>query len=184
MLPGLLFEYIPKQLPYVGSNAQDLWGFYNGNSYNTNLLIYNINGNVNTEPTATYGADRTVNASFVDAGMISKITYPTGGYSRFVFEPNQYFTTLVGGLRIKRIVSVDNFGNGVTKSFNYFDPLPISNLYSTSMDAMGLLFKFDYSEFDNSVPPSGGTRRYNTYYENFSFQMGTSSGARVTFGCL
>jgi len=180
LLPGYLFDYTNTQLPYVGSNAQDLLGFYNGASTNTNMLIYDVNGNLNSEPSAAYGANRSVNASYATAGMISKITFPTGGYSRFVFESNQYNSTLVGGLRIKRIVSVDNAGSMITKSYNYYNPVLISNMYSTSVDAMALLFKFQYTESVNDE--YNPTRTYNNYYENFSFPLGSSSGSAVTYG--
>lgn len=79
------FEYLDKDLipgfyttgtskPY----AQDIWGFYNGIG-NTHAI--NI-------PYTQYGASKHA-TNKVKIGALTKIIYPTGGYSLVDYEPNQ-----------------------------------------------------------------------------------------------
>lgn len=67
--------------------------------------------------------------------VLSKITYPTKGYTQFYYENHEYYAyvdnsmyssslfnvgeTLAGGLRVKRIVSVDENGGYTTKEYTY-----------------------------------------------------------------
>ncbi|MGH2565459.1 MAG: hypothetical protein ACRDE5_13160, partial [Ginsengibacter sp.] len=111
-LPASSFGYAPNTLPYVGSCAQDYWGFYNGATGNTNLLIYGTDGHVNDAPSTAYGANRNTNPDSIGACMLNRINFPTGGYSTFQYECNKLAATYVGGLRIKKIVSYDGYGNG------------------------------------------------------------------------
>lgn len=87
---GHSFDYfedapLPKRLSF----AQDLWGFYNGETNNPSLL-----------PTGVFedhfydsGANREVGeASDVRLFTLKRLTYPTQGYSEFDFENNySYF---------------------------------------------------------------------------------------------
>ena len=96
------FEYeSPENLPRTNSLSQDYYGYYNG-SHNT--VLY---------PKTSYqyvtdGANRDVNFDYAKMGMLTKITYPTGGHTVFTYEPNtsnyttpierqdyDYFDTLV-----------------------------------------------------------------------------------------
>ncbi|WP_343898742.1 hypothetical protein, partial [Chitinophaga japonensis] len=87
------FEYNNTPLPRVFSYAADYWGFYNGAKYNTSLMpnklpvqeILKRWGNVGT-------ANRAPDDNFIMAGILNKITYPTGGYTTLQFEPNKYRT--------------------------------------------------------------------------------------------
>lgn len=62
--------------------AQDHWGFFNGQS-NTTLIPAFSNG-IHTHP----GANREPNWPYTKSNMLEKISYPTGGYTIFEFEPN------------------------------------------------------------------------------------------------
>ena len=84
-------------------------------------------------------ASRKPNADFACRGLLSQITYPTGGYTTFEYEPHQYkdmvtrdsssdnlpylkigsstFTT--GGLRIKKITDHPLTGTPNTRSYLY-----------------------------------------------------------------
>lgn len=80
------FEYYPGQVPPRESASQDHWGYYNGKA-NSKLV-----------PSVTYGgqlftagaADRNLDFNFAVIGMLKKVSYPTGGYSTFVYEQNTY----------------------------------------------------------------------------------------------
>jgi len=78
----------PQQLPSRFSYSQDHWGYYNGASNGIWLV-----------PTTTVmdawgafitltGANREVNNSFNQAGILQSITWPTGGRTVFQYESN------------------------------------------------------------------------------------------------
>jgi hypothetical protein len=74
--PPYTLSYFDEPMPNRFSNSQDLWGYYNGED-NGPFLTY-------------YGTDnRTVNENKSYAGMLERITYPTGGSTKFVFEHNK-----------------------------------------------------------------------------------------------
>jgi len=78
------FQYYGNILPSYMSYSQDHWGFNNGRS-NTTLvpaskLIYN--GNTVT----LTGGNRSPDLEACESGTLSKITYPTGGSSQFIYE--------------------------------------------------------------------------------------------------
>lgn len=80
------FEYNDTVLPHKSSYSTDYWGYYNGEPNSSlfprMLFQYGINliedGN----------AERSVNPEFITAGILKKITYPTGGFAEYTFEPN------------------------------------------------------------------------------------------------
>ena len=88
------FEYNNRdQLPPRLSYKQDHWGFYNGK--NNNQLSPNPNAS-QTEllyiqsffPTFS-PADRSVDATLTQYGILKKVTYPTGGEASYIYEGNQ-----------------------------------------------------------------------------------------------
>ena len=71
------FEYDDQILPSRHSNEIDFWGYYNGKN----------RGNfINSQSTQL--GDAVVDPTKVQAGLLKKITYPTGGSSSFEYEPN------------------------------------------------------------------------------------------------
>ncbi len=79
-LPPYNFEYSTENLPNRFSNAQDLWGYYNGKNNGEYLTFFNYDSN---------DIDREVDTTKAEAGMLKKITYPTGGYTNFTYEHNK-----------------------------------------------------------------------------------------------
>jgi YD repeat-containing protein len=131
------FEYNNQtgnySLPDQNAKAIDYWGYYNGKFSSTLVprtdISYtpNVNG---TAQTISVGAPafgtRDPDPAFMQAGILNKITYPTGGYSVFTYETNKYGTNppvsvfYAGGLRIKKIESYDGVSpNPVTKTYAY-----------------------------------------------------------------
>ncbi|WP_281322741.1 hypothetical protein [Flavobacterium aestivum] len=86
------FEYVnqssfPKRL----ATSQDHWGYYNGKN-NTNLVPKNIaDFNTGLNNIEYSGADKEPNANFAKTGLLSKIIYPTKGYTEFDYESNTYW---------------------------------------------------------------------------------------------
>lgn len=70
------FEYEPTLLPSKYSNSIDYWGYFNGFNNGDNMLF---------NPGSKR---REVIFSNLQAGVLKKITYPTGGFSQFEYEPN------------------------------------------------------------------------------------------------
>lgn len=84
------FEYQTRNnFPQRLSFSQDHWGYYNGKT-NTSLVPGNIVG-YDLENTAYNGANREPDGSFAKIGLLTKITYPTKGYTTFDYESNDYY---------------------------------------------------------------------------------------------
>ncbi|MGZ4089668.1 MAG: hypothetical protein ACXVNO_03055, partial [Bacteroidia bacterium] len=91
-IPPYKFGYFSETVPRKLSFGMDHWGFYNGVNNNTSLLpastmvtdqtFYKING-ANRDP--AWPAMR--------GGTLSRITYPTSGYTDFDFEANTTYTS-------------------------------------------------------------------------------------------
>ena len=116
-LPPTSFEYfntvfslstdIIAPLPNKNSYAQDYFGFYNGESYNdtyvntaqgvgTGAFNSGTMVSVNLPDAAiragwgfTNPAVRTVNTQYAKLGTLSKVTYPSGGFTLYDLESNQ-----------------------------------------------------------------------------------------------
>lgn len=121
-------------LPHRLSPTQDHWGYFNRT--NNISLISNIDWyvspsfwmetfyqiqddiNYNNSPFRgiTGGANRESDAEAMKACVLNKIYYPTGGFTEFTFEANDYYehfvsnNLLCGGLRIKNIKNFNDSG--------------------------------------------------------------------------
>ncbi|WP_299181121.1 hypothetical protein, partial [uncultured Chryseobacterium sp.] len=86
-------EYLnPYQLPKRLSNAQDFWGYYNGASNSS--LIAKIDHPYLENQNFTF-ANREVNPTLSPSGLLSKIIYPTEGYTKITYEPHTEWGTKV-----------------------------------------------------------------------------------------
>lgn len=95
------FEYYNyNNLPLRNSFAQDIYGYYNGATSNTNLIYNNMQ--IGVEEGLDYSTElperfkditsnRNPNSNFVYYGMLKSITYPTKGKTEFVYEPNTVY---------------------------------------------------------------------------------------------
>jgi len=115
LLPPMLSEGNgPSQS--TSSMAQDFWGYFNGHTENVHLVPY--------LPTK-YGksSDRSVSEYHMKAESLESIDFPTGGFTTFEFETNQYIGSInpsIGGLRIKKITSSANSNSPqVVKEYQY-----------------------------------------------------------------
>jgi hypothetical protein len=91
-LPPYTFTYDGQVLPPRTSFAQDHWGYYNGKTNNTTYLPATVYRGVPMS-----GADRSPDPAFMKSGVLTRITYPTGGYNEFVYEANDYGAAAFGG---------------------------------------------------------------------------------------
>ncbi len=110
---GYAFEYNnPNQLPPRYSCAVDYWGFYNGKTNNQSfvpkLLVWMKDKILNNSGDYNVGqADREPNGLKASTGILTKITYPTGGYTTFDFEPNYSRPIDPPGVEIGNDLDVD-----------------------------------------------------------------------------
>ena len=169
------FEYknTPYHLPQYNDveGKVDHWGFFN----NKNVILNTIND-------AAFSICRQPDATFMGAEMITKIKYPTGGYTEFVFEPHDYSakvkksepssTTLntpygiesvnpmliAGGLRISQIKNVDGPTTRI-KSYFYKKNYEINGTQSSGV--LGGEPKY----FD-SMEGTIGAATFGSYYLN------------------
>ena len=83
------FDYHTTFLPGTSSKATDHWGYFN-NRVN-NLVTYpKVNLNEEGCPEYLEGANKEPEEDASMAGILTKITYPTGGYSVFDYESHDY----------------------------------------------------------------------------------------------
>lgn len=129
------FSYNPLNLPSRRSYAQDHSGFYNGATSNTTLLpqVYfalpgstllpaGSQNSVGFTPTYSHplGGYRGYNGAYMQAEMLTQITYPTGGYTQFNYEPNSM------------PVSTEQFTNGVSNNVLNVTPSQTNTTQSTT----------------------------------------------------
>ena len=99
------FEY--NGTPNTDSGI-DYWGYYNGATIGTFGYIPNFTISFPQPGAVPYsytipGTDRTPNFDYMAKGMLTKIIYPTKGYTVFEYEANRSNNQIYGGLRIKEI---------------------------------------------------------------------------------
>jgi YD repeat-containing protein len=112
-----VFGYNPLNLPSRTSFAADHWGFYNGKVQNNtflpkfryplpaNIMAFNRDAGFNA-PVFNQGVSREGDGTFCEAEILKTITYPTGGVTNFVYEPNtipvneEQFTTATTQVQI------------------------------------------------------------------------------------
>ena len=122
-------------LPCRLSSAIDHWGYYNHATSNQSILPGNSdNQTLNVDqwymeiapdwdgsmPNVTLhdGANRSPDAEAMKAGSLSEVYYPTGGYTKYTFEPNviNYQNEIGAGLRIKDISNYDANNNIIAET--------------------------------------------------------------------
>ncbi|MEQ9403977.1 MAG: hypothetical protein RIM99_10345 [Cyclobacteriaceae bacterium] len=82
-LPPYQFTYEGNSIPSRTSKAQDHWGYPNDEPTDQSLVPVTINGR-----TFQGGGSRAASSTASLAGSLERITYPTGGYTEFEYEPN------------------------------------------------------------------------------------------------
>ena len=159
-MPPYIFEYDETHaLPNKDAYARDHWGYFNGQSQNTSFIpdLENdiLSGNfVYTDFALQRMPDFVLNDfkndgqankgmkfEFATAGILKKITYPTGGYSKLEYEPNRF--------KNYRVFSADEINSGeghVTTSLTDFNTslsVPLGPLLVP--DGSGRLTIYDFT---------------------------------------
>lgn len=174
----------PEDLPVLASGKTDHWGFYNGlygNPYNT----------------STYYNYREPESTLATIGALTQIDYPTGGFTRFEYEPHRYgrkvglnhqtysnVTGIAGGIRIRRIVSKpEENADSVVKEYFYVRGFtPTSNLQN--LPSSGVLAsnpKYLFSNY-NPTPCTPGATLALSVFSTQSVTAGNENAAGCHIG--
>ncbi len=117
--------------PPRDTRSIDKWGYYNGRENSTLVPTVTTDVMVNNYPytgqTVTLtipGGDRSPDEAAMQAGILTSVTYPTGGRTEFTYEAHRYIddsgaSRLAGGLRIRQIRDVESDGNVLYRNFRY-----------------------------------------------------------------
>jgi hypothetical protein len=170
-LAPYIFNYNSTSLPHRASTQQDHWGYYtpnnsnslipklyeykdeviNDSSYFTSLFsFYHRNNYVGTEVEHNeFAWDRSCNETAMKAASLEEIVYPTGGGTKYFYEPNEFYVggqkIKGGGMRIKKIVTSPdrtyNETKDLTKIYDYNESGKVVDLptYASYRYAPGLV---------------------------------------------
>lgn len=139
------FSYNSEKLPSKKSCAQDYWGYYNGKNNPSTTSFWGCNGHTMLPTPSTFmthnwsyidilgdvkGADRNPNGKYMQAAILNKVVYPTGGCTLYEYEPNtisvgDYKQSLEYEEYLKRGYDIE-----IHKSFSYTPDIPIDNKVS------------------------------------------------------
>ncbi len=116
------FTYDPTLLPSKNSFAQDFWGFYNGELTNTSFVPNPVRLNPTQLGGITglpdNGNNHSARLSFAQAGILTSIKYPTGGFIKLEYELNQFDNYILPDY--SNINNVITNGNGLrVHAINY-----------------------------------------------------------------
>lgn len=187
-LPGqgdYSFDYkdiTTNYLPPMGTTAIDHWGYLRStDSSACNIFTFNANSvglqNSSYDETLPQGRDANFNAFSV--GLMTRVGYPTSGYSRFFWEQNSYRVALVktsSNSFVPRLDTLQQTQNGpgarICKIVNY--------------DTDGTAIDSTQYHYQNSNGTASGvllrTPRYSIAYNgtfrnnNYSFYYVTTGG--------
>jgi len=112
--------------------SQDYWGFYNGkiNAYSGQSVLVPATtlgdgGNIIQLP----GANRAPDEASMFGGILTQITYPTGGYTQFTYEANTESNKDVGGTSSK--YPFNHFVTTISSDpqYSYYNSTPTQTYY-------------------------------------------------------
>jgi len=192
-LPEYKLTYNTTSLPARGTWGQDFLGYNNGSysSSNSNpkpsIYFYPDSG-INSILPISKGSGYYLlsgnyslvsNLIYAKAGILEKIEYPTGGFSEFEYELNQFKidnTTITGGgLRIKTQKIIDENNNQQLLDYVYTD---------TSNQSSGSIISFsnyvDFKVINAYNPPISPTATLN--YFSFKTYRLSQAQAELTKG--
>jgi hypothetical protein len=159
-------EYNSQKLPPYLSGQEDHWGFYNGRNFWNGERSHT--GAV--PDLVAYYNSRETNPTYLQAEMLTKIKYPTGGSTEFIYEPHQYssivkhypfacenlsINKIAGGLRIKKIINTDGVSNVSTVREFFYTKSYLSGgtLSSGVVSGLPRYYESGKMKFGNSMNP-------------------------------
>jgi YD repeat-containing protein len=162
-------------LPSKQSFARDFWGYYNGKTTNNSLVPYGSYFKPNGEKIAVGTADRFPDATNMKAGILTNITYPTGGNSTFNYEPNDYYTFGNGAFAFTDFEKYED-ANVSVSSIKYSDQYDYFTLTKSTSVTFSFLLRFEeYCRLSQNSNPFNSTYGYHeTQMYAFIVQVDTN----------
>lgn len=179
------FEYDRfEQLPHLTSKAVDHLGYFRGTAYS----------HVNS---SNHFNERSTNTDKVLIGSLKKIIYPTKGYTQFEYEPHTYSqyvsdnkeslipvaNSVIGGLRIKKIISKDLNNIIKTKYYKYVKGYNVNHNSTNSSGILNCLPKYHWSDWTTGSSPGSisGTLSINHFSINPIIPMSNFFGSSIGY---
>lgn len=173
-------------LPDLLSTKVDHWGYYDGSNWVVNYSNY-----------SSHYASRTTHATNVKKGMLTKMTYPTKGWTEFEWEPHSYSAyvsddksnliavanTITGGVRIAKIKNKDGDGDEVVKEFKYIKGYDINNSSAVSSGVLENKPKHFWDNFilEDASNDSALTLKEDIFSTNPILPLSNYSGFHVAY---
>lgn len=196
------FEYNTSQLlPSRLSMAKDYWGYFNNK--NNNMLMPRMQ--INHTPTSTSSTTtiwigsnildgREPDPNYMQANILTKIFFPTGGRTEFEYETNKYIDAQsvvknAGGLRIKKIKSYDGVNiNPVVKTYKYGlneSGYGRANFFLTNYFFQNSqINQYWYFPGQPSCWQVGATKRVRTFFSNPTIDIEPFDGSPVGYATV
>lgn len=168
-------------LPGPTSKSRDIWGYYNGKP-NTTLIpaqVVTLEGGDGGTVTVG-GADRSCSEAHMQAWILTRITYPTGGYGEFYYEANRYNDNgvkLAGGLRVARIETRASVATPIqVKTYRY-------GVNESGVGRLNVVIAsaFWVSSYNNKISGACVNYRTRVYGSNYNASLVPFDGSPVTY---
>ena len=182
-----------NSFPGNGTLSVDHWGYYNGKNdgNSTNIPFLKVCKNGESSETINQSTRDAISAKAM-TGILTKITYPSGGYSSFEYEGNDYSRVfmrdslnhydgsyitrsgLCGGVRIKRITHYDKAGVSLGGS---------SYSYKTGNTSNGTLL--DYPRYHiKYFAQSWGVPKMTENIDYYSSSLTSYNGSHIEYSAV
>ncbi|VFA41232.1 RHS repeat protein [Chryseobacterium indologenes] len=183
-------DYYSTDLPKYNQMRNDHWGYYNNKSFLTSVAPangtkYSVDQMKNILP-----AYKETDPGQLTKGVLKKITYPTKGYSEFIYEPHDYNKVIeaqtslpfeffiepsekkiAGGLRIKKTITDPGDAQNIIKEYYYTDTGTATGNSTGVLSGKPVYFEEDqnsgariYRFADMPILPSNNTRGKHVVY--------------------
>lgn len=160
-------------------------GYYNNTSGMQQYFIPRFDGLTPHDRLYHYTADRSANENAMQKGILNKITYPTKGYSEFVYEAHRSEKYgISGGVRIKEIRNYQPDGTlAERKWYKYGEDESGRGVSNTDLNIADFI-----TETATVVFKQGGDMQYShkgtyrgTHYQSFPKLSYFASGSSVVY---
>lgn len=194
------YKDITKPLPGYLSRELDHWGFWNGRNWFAEQLPATSYAS-NSTTVSSYASSRDANFTYAVLGSLEKVTYPTGGHTKFIYELNDYnglmnyynsnysstynptsgityedlsgYPRTAGGLRVKEIQQYDHLTQ--TTDSRFFD------YKKNATQSSGVLHGLPKYSESGTFSFSSGPANYFRWF-NYSLQpYGETAGSFITY---
>lgn len=179
--------YDPGRLPAYNSKQVDSWGYYNGITVGQSVA----------DTSSVNERRQQVDTVLMKAEILTLLTYPTGGHTRFEYEAHRYGKIatqfpfglvdslgLAGGLRIKKLTDVDG-NHEEERRFEYsYQGRPSGILSGVPLFRTSGFIIEERTTSLFGVPvfiDQDVTNRYEIYSESPLYRLSMTDGNNVTY---